>query len=287
MNRYIAFLRIWELGSFTQAANALGYTQPAISQMITSLEKELGFPLLQRSRYGIQLTPEGERLLPVIRSTAQQYESLQSAADEVRGLVTGTIRIGVFPSVSNDWLTTRISRFWQDYPGIQFDLFNGDYSSIIRMVQTGELDFGFVNRDALPSTMSARIALQDEFVLVLPEGHPLAAYRKVPIAKLWDQPFLLLKAGDSNMYNESLDAFRRADIRPDIRLTAHDNNTIMTLIEQGCGISILAAKNLEHCTAKVISRPLDPPIRRDICLLARDRKALPVASRKFIEFLLS
>ena len=66
MNRYRAFLKVVETGSYTKAAEILGYTQPALSQMITSLEKETGITLLYRSRYGIRLTPEGERLFPTI-----------------------------------------------------------------------------------------------------------------------------------------------------------------------------------------------------------------------------
>lgn len=67
MNRYIALQKIVELGSFTKAADVLGYTQPAMSQMISSLERELSIKLLYRSRYGIHLTLEGERLFPPFR----------------------------------------------------------------------------------------------------------------------------------------------------------------------------------------------------------------------------
>ena len=73
MNRYLAFQKVVELGSFTKAAEVLGYTQPAMSQMITSLEKELSIKLLYRSRYGVRLTLEGERLFPSIRQMVAQY----------------------------------------------------------------------------------------------------------------------------------------------------------------------------------------------------------------------
>ena len=79
MNRYIALLKVLELGSYTKAAEALGYTQPALSQMITSLEKETGITLLFRSRSGIRLTPDGERLLPLIQTAVLQYEALRRA----------------------------------------------------------------------------------------------------------------------------------------------------------------------------------------------------------------
>ena len=77
MQRYIALQKIVELGSFTKAANLLGYTQPAMSQMISSLEKELSVKLLYRSRYGVHLTLEGEKLYPFIQRTVAQYQAMQ------------------------------------------------------------------------------------------------------------------------------------------------------------------------------------------------------------------
>ena len=74
MNRYRALLKVVEVGSYTHAAEILGYTQPALSQMIASLEREIGITLLYRSRYGVRPTPEGEQLLPTIRKTVQQYD---------------------------------------------------------------------------------------------------------------------------------------------------------------------------------------------------------------------
>ncbi|MCA5960838.1 LysR family transcriptional regulator [Blautia sp. RD014234] len=85
MQRYIALQKIVELGSFTKAANLLGYTQPAMSQMISSLEKELSIKLLYRSRYGVHLTLEGEKLYPFIQRTVAQYQSMLEMVKEIRG----------------------------------------------------------------------------------------------------------------------------------------------------------------------------------------------------------
>ena len=89
MQRYIALQKIVELGSFTKAANLLGYTQPAMSQMISSLEKELSIKLLYRSRYGVHLTLEGEKLYPFIQRTVAQYQSMLEMVKEIRGLESG------------------------------------------------------------------------------------------------------------------------------------------------------------------------------------------------------
>ena len=102
MNRYRAFLKVVEVGSYTRAAEILGYTQPALSQMISSLEKEIGITLLHRSRYGVRLTPEGERLLPTIQKTVQQYDDLCRMEDEIKGLDSDLfvlVRYPVFPAI--------------------------------------------------------------------------------------------------------------------------------------------------------------------------------------------
>ncbi len=116
MQRYIALQKIVELGSFTKAANLLGYTQPAMSQMISSLEKELSIKLLYRSRYGVHLTLEGEKLYPFIQRTVAQYQSMLEMVKEIRGLESGVIKIGTFSSVSAHWLPKLIKKFQIQYP---------------------------------------------------------------------------------------------------------------------------------------------------------------------------
>lgn len=110
MNRYKALLKVVEVGSYTKATEILGYTQPALSQMISSLEKEISITLLYRSRYGVRLTPEGERLFPTIKKTVQQYKELQQLEDEIKNLDNGLVRIGTVSSVSCHWLPDIIQK---------------------------------------------------------------------------------------------------------------------------------------------------------------------------------
>lgn len=136
MHRYKAFLKVVEVGSFTKAAELLGYTQPALSQMMTSLERELSMKLLYRSRYGIRLTPEGERLYPSVESAVRQYDAMRRSADEISGLETGVVRIGTVSTVSAHWLPQVIRAFWEKHPNVQIVLHQGDYS-LLSMVEQG------------------------------------------------------------------------------------------------------------------------------------------------------
>ena len=152
MNRYLALQKVVELGSFSKAAEALGYTQSAMSQMIASLEDELSIKLLNRARTGIKLTIEGAELYPYLERTIYQYIASQEKAKEIRGLETGVIRMGTLASISAHWLPSLLKEFQEKYPGMEFVIHQGDYTSIQEWIKTGAVDFGFVN----PSCQWAR-----------------------------------------------------------------------------------------------------------------------------------
>ena len=109
LSKYEALTAVVEQGSLTLAARELGCTQSNLSHSIDSLEKELGFALLLRSRGGVRLTPEGERLMPAVRGLLNSAEQLRQTAASVRGLDSGTVRVGAFTSVAVHWLPDRKS----------------------------------------------------------------------------------------------------------------------------------------------------------------------------------
>lgn len=282
MQKYVAFLKVIEVGSFTKAAELLGYTQPALSQMIAALEKELSVKLLYRSRYGIQLTPEGKRLLPSIQSAVLQYRSMRRLADEIKGIETGVIRIGTVSSVSCHWLPGVIRQFWAEHPNVQLVLHQGDYSSICEWVRIGAVDFGFVNPEAVRG-LETLVIKSGEFRAVFPAGHPLTGKEAVSLQDLAEEPYLLLEEG---AYSEPLEAFQRAGVKPNVRLTVHDDYSILSMVEQGLGYSILAELVLLRTDYHIVSRPIVPPIVRTLALVMKDKNSLPIASRTFIQYLM-
>lgn len=283
MNRYIAFQKVVELGSFTKAADILGYTQPAMSQMISSLENELSVKLLYRSRYGIRLTLEGEKIFPFIQRTVSQYQSMQEIAKEIKGLDTGIIRIGTISSISCHWLPSLIKEFGELYPKVQFVLHQGDYTTIPEWVRTGEVDFGFVNPDAVTG-MRTQFIKEGELRAVLPINHPLADHDFVTLEELADNPFLLLEEGS---LSEPLEAFRESGLEPNIKLCVHDDYSILSMIEIGLGISILPELVLRKTNYQVAILPINPVVSRKIGLVMKEKYALPIASKCFIDFLLA
>jgi DNA-binding transcriptional LysR family regulator len=281
MKRYSAFIIIIETGSFTKAAEELGYTQSAISQMVRSLEQELATKLLLRSRSGISLTPDGEELLPYIKKLYNSYRELLEKRKEMQGLQSGIVRIGTFTSVSCHWLPKLMKDFKELYPSVNFELHQGEYTSIAQWVKEGSVDFGFVNPDAVFDLTTIPLG-QDEMLAILPNNHLLASHGKVTLEELSEEPFILLNEGE---LSEPLEFFKQSNLQPNIQYRVIDDYTIMSMIENGLGISILPKLVLNRTNYNIITKEISPPIVRTIGIAFKNKKALPIASRYFIDFL--
>ncbi|WP_413380858.1 LysR family transcriptional regulator [Alkalihalobacillus sp. 1P02AB] len=282
MNSYYAFIKSIETGSFTKAAEELGYTQSAISQMIYSLEKELSSTLILRSRKGISLTPDGEEFFPYIKKIYNSHRELLEKQKEMEGLQSGLIRIGTFTSVTCHWLPKLIKDFKQQYPTVQFELNQGNYSEISKWIIEGSVDFGFVNSNTA-SNLTTTALQEDEMLVVMPENHPLAEHNNISIKELMNEPYILL---DEGLVNEPLTIFKQNNIEPNIHYRVHDIFAIMSMVEQGLGISILPRLVLNRCPYNIVSRSISTPVIRTISLSVKDKKVLPISSRYFIDFII-
>ena len=284
MERYIAFLKILEVGSFTKAANVLGYSQSAVSQMVQSLEESLGMQLLYRSRHGINLSTEGEALLPYIQGAVNHYNAMLEKSREMRHLEGGLIRIGTLSSYSSQWLPRVIKEFREQYPKVRFLFHQGDYTTIPEWVRRGEIDFGFINPDA-----ESVKGLQTIFIrtgghkAILHPSHPLAAQSEVTLEQLAQERFLLLETG---CLSEPLEAFHSLGLEPNVELRMHDNFSVCSMVEANVGVSILPELALKKMNFHIVKRATVPPVIRKVGLVMKNRDTLPIASKYFIDFFL-
>lgn len=281
MNRYIALQKIVEVGSFSKAAELLGYTQPALSQMIASLERELNIKLLYRSSHRVCLTVEGERIFPALQKAVAQYLSMQEIIKEIQGLETGVIRIGTLSSVSCHWLPQLIGGFQKQYPNVAFVLHQGDNNSIPEWVRMGEVDFGFVNMSVYNG--KAAFLKEGEYRAVLPVQHPLSGQEYVTLSQLAEYPFLVIEEGS---FSRPMEAFRELSLQPKVRLRVHDDYSILPMVESELGVSILPELVLRKTNYQIKILPLKPAITRKIGFIAKDKNELPLATKSFINFML-
>lgn len=279
--KYLAFVKTIEKGSFTKAAAELNYAQSSVSKMVADLEKEWGMTLLERSKSGVCLTSSGEQLLPAIRKMLNDYNDLESQINKINGIESGIVRIGIFSSVSINWLPNIFARLQRDYPLIEYEMLLGDYSEIENWIDQGRVDCGFLRLPTL-SKFDTIPLKQDEFKVVLPLGHPLAKNNAIAIEELNGQPFLLLEHGGKTEVSDLLEAY---NVQPDIRFTTWEDFAIMAMVEKGFGISILSDLILQRIPYQLEIRPLKIPYYRSIGLAMKSREHLTPAVKKFIEYL--
>ncbi len=142
---YRIFETVVQEGSFVNAAGVLHLTPSAVSHAIAKLENECGFPLFIRSRTKVNLTNNGERLLPIISSMLRAEETLHQEVAQINGLEKGVLRIGTFESVTRKWLPDIISVFRKKYPSIEIEILEGKYRDIARWLELSRVDMAFVS----------------------------------------------------------------------------------------------------------------------------------------------
>lgn len=282
-SRYSVFMAVVESGSFTAVANELGYTQSAVSQTVKALERELGCTLFERGKDGVTLTKDGRQFLPYLQSIARDEASLEEKRREVQGLVRSTITIGTFTSVSRNLLPGPMHEFRRRYPSVRFVLRQSEYTSIAEWVRTGECDLGFTNlADAEAAGLESHSFGPDRMMAVLPLGNPLAERDEVTLADLATQPFILLDEGRESV---TLHAFAEAGLAPNVCYEVTDDYSILAMVRQGLGVTILYEMMLVGFEAGVAVRPIREEPRRNITLGWRRRDTLPLAARRFSDYL--
>ena len=278
--KYEVFAKTVELSSLTAAAQALGLTQSAVSHIIAALEEELQLTLLKRSRTGARLTPEGEKLLPYMKELLRQEALLYRAAEGLRGLAAGVVRIGTFTSVATHWLPGMMKEFQQLHPQVEFRLFNGDYHDVNQWLRQGSVDLAFV---ALPMEQSCECIVlgEDRLMAVLPEGHALAKQAVCAVADVAREPFISLLETSDHDARRALD---KAGLRPNVKFSTKDDYAILAMVRQGLGVSIMPELLLRGQSGGVAVRPLDPPSSRILALALPAGERTGPAARRFAEF---
>lgn len=281
IQKYLAFVKAVEYGSFSETAKRLNYSQSGVSRMIGDLEKEWQLTLLERNKSGVKLTSDGLKLFPHAKRICMAHEKLQMEIDELNGLGSGLIRIGTFSSVATHWLPNIIKAFQKTYPNIEYELLLGDYGEIETWLLEGRIDCGFLRLPARPDFETLFLS-QDRLMAILPIEHALASLKKVPLASLCQEPFMLLKKGKQS---EVIELFERCNLKPKVHFTTWDDYAIMSMVENGLGVSILPELILERTPYHIIAKELDIPAYRKIGLALKSKKNASPALKRFLTYL--
>ena len=264
ITKYQIFLTTAACGSFSKAAEAMNFTQSGISHAINSLEGELGVTLLSRNRGGVVLTADGRALLPQIEKLCAAHHTMMQTVESLKGMDSGILK-----------------SFGQIYPNIEFEVITGDYyEQIESWIVSGAVDCGFFR---LPSTKHLQTypLYRDELQVVVPCDHVYAQEDPFPASELAEEPFILLEEGEDY---EIMAAFDKLGIRPHVKYTAREDRTILAMVSEGLGISLLPRLMVSHSPlpVQVCRAPLQ--CDRTIGIGVKDEKALSKSTRLFVDY---
>ena len=283
LTKYQVLLKTVELGGITRAAEAMGYTQSAVSRIISDLEEDWGLELLVRGRNGVALTPSGEALLPYLRGVCNAGKELEEQVAELHGMTRGTLRVGTFTSVSIHLLPSILKGFLTRYPGIRFELVSKwEFAEVEELVRRGLVDCGFLSLPAGPGLDTIPL-LEDRLVAVVPADHPLADAPCFPMERFVLDPYICIQEDRDEEIGR---IFREEGVRPNYQYTVNDDFAILAMVEQGLGVSIMPELVLRGSGRKVTAVPLARARLREIGVAVRSGHSPSPLTARFLESVL-
>ncbi len=279
--KYYAFVSAVETGSFTKAAEKLGYTQSGISHLIASLEEELDLTLLIRNKNGIRLTPEGEQLLPYFRSLLDTDNAISFTSAQLHGVSAGTLRIGTFSSAAVHLLPPMLRQFSTEYPGIELQILCGTYSTVEGWLLENQVDLAFVTASSLPGFHVFPLT-HDRMMAILPDSDPLSKRKEISIEELQSLPFIVPAEGTNYHIGKM---FQAAGIQPETRFVMDDDFAAVAMVSCGFGATILPELiltdyPLKHARAVPLKNAF-----RDIGLALHDNRSASPAANAFLNLI--
>jgi DNA-binding transcriptional LysR family regulator len=277
-----SFVALADLGSFTEAAYVINLTQSAVSHALSSLENELGVTLIERNRKGVvMLTSTGEKIIPHVRALLAQAEAIQQEAKAAQGMAAGKLRIGSIASViSSELLAGVLTAFRQQYPHIELVLFEGTMQEVGEWVQDSIIDVGF----SLNSTacLENTVLTTDEMCVVLSTKHRFSQRESVSPDELTEEGFVMGK-NDCSIRILEIAGLPVSKRTPSIPYQASDSSTILAMVREGLGITILPRMTVPKKLDGLVALPLDPPQQMEIGLAFSSSETASPSAKLFIQ----
>jgi len=250
-----AFLTVADSGSFSQAAEALFVTQPAVSKRVAALESELGMRLFDRIGRKVTLTEAGRILLPRARQVMIELDDSKRAVANLSGLVAGRLRVGTSHHIALHRMPPVLRAYVRDYPEVELDLRFMDSEQVSNAVQNGDLELGVITLPVAPDPALVVIPVwPDPMSVVVSSSHELAQIPRIRVADLAQQGAILAPRGT---YTRDLleSGFEKLGLSPKIRLESHYLETIKMLVQVGLAWSVLPDSMIDKRQCQVLTVP--------------------------------
>jgi DNA-binding transcriptional LysR family regulator len=274
-------------GSFSAAADALSYTQSAVSQQIAALEAETGMTMLERHARGVRLTGAGEVLVQHAEGILARLETAEAELSAIAGLRAGRLRMASFPTAGATLMPLAIARFRERHPDVELTLAEGEPEQIVPRLRAGELDLALLFDFGEPSAASARLTtlaegltrvplLEDPMYLALPREHPLARKPALELADLSGEAWVQTSRA-SACARHVVRCCLAAGFEPNVSFESDDYQTVQGLVAAGVGVALIPQLALSVVREDVVIRALSPhpPMRSVLAAAPADARLSP------------
>ncbi len=272
--------------SHTRASEELNLTQPAVSMQIRLLEEEVGLPLFEKLGKQICLTEAGRELYQYSRTIFAELEEAEAVLQSLRGLNRGTLNIAVASTV-NYFAPRLLAVFHRRFPGIRLSLEVTNRQSLIRLLQSNELDLALMGQPPEQLDLDAEAFMDNPLVVIAPPDHPLVRERQIPLERLAQETFVIREPGSgTRAAMERYFAERGVKLQTGMQMTR--NEAIKQAVRAGLGLSLVSGLTIELELETGRLAVLDVagfPLRRRWYLVHRQGKRLSPAAAAFREFL--
>jgi DNA-binding transcriptional LysR family regulator len=262
--RLRVLVQVARQGSFSAAADTLGYTQPAVSRQIATLEAEVGAQLVRRVPQGAVLTDAGRLLVDRAETILANLASAEEELRQLAGLGGGRLRLASFASAASSIMPIAIAQFRERHPAVELEVVMADPIDSLPRLKSGELDFA-LSHQALDETEDIRAGIDfvhlfdDPMYVVMPAGHRLAETAKLDLSAFADEPWMLATTDtcpDSRLF---LRACHAAGFEPQIAFQNDDYPAIIGFVAAGVGVALIPDMVTRNIRDDVVVRVLDPP----------------------------
>jgi DNA-binding transcriptional LysR family regulator len=250
-------------GSFSEAADALSYTQSAVSQAVARLEAEMGVTLIERDRRGVRPTGAGAALVDHADGILSRLDAAEADVAAIAGARGGRLRMASFPTAGATLMPVAIATFRASHPQVELSLAEGEPEEIVPRLRAGEFDLVLVYEfrgvsEKLGAGMRHFDLLEDPMRVALPEGHPLAKKTTVRLQDLSEESWVQTSA--STPYARYVvRSCHAAGFEPRVSFESDDFQTVQGLVESGVGVALIPELALSTVRENVVIRPLHPP----------------------------
>lgn len=289
-HRLKAFCLVFELKSFSKAAEAKLMSQSAMSHLIRNLEEELGIRLFTRRGKTVLPTSIGKLFYEHACKILEQYKRMDNEVNAAANLIKGTLLIGSSTTVASYLLPQVFYSFSKKYPDIIIELTVSNREKIIDDLLEGKIEFGIVEGKITNSLVTATEIAEDEIVVIASDDNALVRKKTVTASDLESQRFIMPEIGSGTREFVD-DLLLEAGINPEkieISMTLGSPELITHMVQSGMGISFVSKWSVFHVIKDGSIRLLDLPgkkLRRKFYLISMEKEQSTAVARVFAEFI--